>query len=65
MKTFVNVNDKLIGEYDVDEKIIENGDLSELYNVICALCPDNKWNDLECRTIEYTGEYYVLYMTAS
>lgn len=65
MKTFVKVNDELVGTYDIDEKVIENGDLSELYNVICALCPDNKWNDLECHGIDYNGDHYVIYMTAS
>lgn len=65
MKCIVKLSGKLDEkiELDVDYKLLENGDTSELYDLIVGFFPQNDWEDLCCDSVKYTEEILECYLT--
>lgn len=51
-------------EIDIDE-LRDNGDTSELYDVVCGAYPNNDWQDICCDYVDYHDAYVECYVTIS
>lgn len=57
MKTIIKMNDEIIGDVNMNMKVFNDCDISEIYNTACKLKPNNDWNDLICQNIIYFDDH--------